>query len=161
MNTNPGAYTIDFCCGAAEGSNEAKAGCCDTTNLTFAATGGTGPFFSPDDNRIAPAVASDSTDASLVSQTMIRTTTSLSMDAAANLATQPAAVSPDPSPGSTSSKRDVAIGLGVHVPIPVLSLLAVVVSLVREQRRRKHAEKMSEKLRVAKDLSGWSHVSGS
>ncbi|KAI4201672.1 MAG: hypothetical protein LQ346_002123 [Caloplaca aetnensis] len=149
---HPGSYPVatDWCCGATEGTAAGQAGCCNTSNSKVDTTRGFGPFFIRDYNRTEP-VSSSTATTTVTSSIAGSSTTPLA--AAANTQTQTPAPATTPLRPS-STKRDVAIGLGVGVPIAVLALALLGFLLLREHRRRTHAEKTAHDIMEAKRQSG-------
>ncbi|KAL8932040.1 MAG: hypothetical protein Q9216_006988, partial [Gyalolechia sp. 2 TL-2023] len=138
----PGSYTELYCCGLIAGSAEARAGCCGT-KFNFEDAGGTGGFFPPFGNDTGLEASSASTRTTVSSVVVMVTNTRASAPAATVTNTPaPAPTTLSPSPAS-STQREVTIGVGVGVPLAVAALSVLGFLLLREYRRRKHAEKLA------------------
>ncbi|KAL8689214.1 MAG: hypothetical protein Q9218_005066 [Villophora microphyllina] len=131
-----GTYTTNWCCGATEGTPESETGCCNTPTFNFDEIGGRGIFFSPDINKAAALTSITTTKASTSTLTFISST---------RIPTQLPTPTPTPK-HSGSSNHDVVIGVGVGAPIAALAFAALAVLLIREHRRRQHAERTTSDL---------------
>lgn len=162
-----GSHSNNWCCGAREGSEEQKAGCCngalfasdlgtfakaeaeanntDSEASTLAASSShTATFLSSvantDSEASTLAASSSSHIATFLSSVATPTSTSHSEPA---VTPKPTPIEPSSGPAQLS-RKSVAVGTGVGVSVGALLLFGLVYLFLRERRRRVHAQKMTD-----------------
>lgn len=178
-----GSFALSWCCGATEGSQQARDGCCN------------GPLFTPDFGFAIAEIGvleteCNTTDTSSSSE-LTASSSSNSAAPSRSLATQwtssnvalasTADRSPNPTPSSKEtaaiatgvglavepsskpvapSEKGVAIGAGVGVPVGVLLLSGLVLLFLRERRQRVQAQKVANDAHTIAAERGTTGVQG-
>lgn len=178
-----GSFALSWCCGATEGSQQARDGCCN------------GPLFTPDFGFAIAEIGvleteCNTTDTSSSSE-LTASSSSNSAAPSRSLATQwtssnvalasTADRSPNPTPSSKEtaaiatgvglavepsskpvapSEKGVAIGAGVGVPVGLLLLSGLVLLFLRERRQRVQAQKVANDAHTIAAERGTTGVQG-
>ena len=151
---NNGSYAgPSWCCGAQEGTEEARAGCCQTTLFTpdfgvFANAEAVANTTDPKPSTLATSSSHTATSPSFVSSPTSSISSEPAFISTSTFTPTQATVGPSSVPAHTSQKS-VAVGAGVGVPVGALSLFGLVFLFLRERRRRIHAQKTTDNVYTA------------